>query len=296
MRLLNTHRRRTLTGLAGLAIALLTAGCGASETAAQIGVRAVPVSAPAADTSSDQLIAAILGRLEDQLRQADATLDGKLARLTPQSQQFLALLPVLVAERIGGLDRLGTALIDKRLTAVYKLRAEIVALQKLTAGQKASILSQLDHVTSGLSSLRVTILADTLPDVLRNDVRKVAGFHVFGFVDPLAHMTAASDEVATAADALTAAGGVLQTRLTQNAVRLVNPAHDQALLADLLAHVATGKQLASANLASLSSLSASGYPGNHPALVSARAALQSARVAMVTARNDANLILADIGG
>jgi len=299
MRTPHTRRRgagRTLVGvLAAVAIALLTAGC-ASETPAQIGIRAVPVAAPTAGLSSDAVVAAILGRLEEQLKEADATNDGKLAKLTPQSQQFLALLPVLVAERIGGLDRLGTALIDKRLTAVFKLRAEIVALQKLTAGQKASILGQLDHVSSGLGSLRVAILADTLPDVLRNDVRKVAGFHVFGFVVPLAHMIAAADELVTAAGTLSSAAGVLQTRLSQNSARLVNPAHDQALLADLLAQTSNGRQQATATLASLGGLSVSGYPGNHPLLVSGRAALQSSRVAMAAARNDVDLILADLGG
>jgi hypothetical protein len=249
-----------------------------------------------AETSPDELIPAILARLADQLRQADATLDGKLARLTPQNPQFLALLPVLVAERIGGLDRLGTALIDKRLAAVYKMRAEIVALKHITAGQAAPILAQIDQASSALNSLRVTILADTLPDVLRNDIKKIAGLHIIGFVDPLAHMTAASDEILNAADALFAAGGVLQTRITQNATRLLNPAHDQALLADLLTQAGTGKQQVTATIGTLRGLNAAGYPGNHSALVSARATLQSARVAMVAARNDATLILADLGG
>ncbi|HEY2704606.1 MAG TPA: hypothetical protein VGL20_13025 [Candidatus Dormibacteraeota bacterium] len=296
MRHLTTHRRGSVAGLAGLAIALLTAGCGPTETAAQIGVRAVPVSAPVAETPSDQLIQAIIDRLQEQLKQADSALDGKLARLTPQNPQFLALLPVLVAERLAGLDRLGTALVDKRLTAVYRMRAQIVALKHLTAAQAAPILGQIDQASSALTSLRATILADTLPDVVRNDIKKVGALHIIGFVDPLAHMTAASDEVLNAADALVTAAGVLQTRITQNATRLLNPAHDQALLADLLTQAATGKQQVTATLASLSGLTAGGYPGNHAALVSARSALQTARVAMVAARNDATLVIADLGG
>ena len=266
--------------------ALLLAGC-SSPPGTVIAVRAVPQPSQGVLQRDDGALNAILRHLDGELSSASSVPSTHPDKLSPQSQEFLNSLPVLTAERITELTAQGTASIDLRLEALGALSQKLSGLNSLPRAQRTALQNQVLAATRGLTQLRRKILNDTLPDVLRNDVRSITvDYPVLGFLAVDIHLSAACSFLLAAAGDLTAEAARLQP--------VVAPG-DAALLADVLVQAATVSNTANSTLASLIPLTMAGYPGNKATLLAARGAVAAARDAVAKAHDDIAIILSHLG-
>jgi hypothetical protein len=169
--------------------------------------------------------------------------------------------------------------IDARLTTLSRLSSLVSGAQHLSASNRSTLGQQLATATSGLTALETKIEGDGDMQTLLTDARSiVTSYRVYLLVEPKVHEVVAADRMLAVVDAFTAVLTKLEGIKTSAA--------DKALLADAKAKVADAASKARAVPGAVVDLPPSGYPGNRPALQTARDGLRTGRQDLVTARQD----------
>ena len=188
----------------------------------------------------------------------------------------------LRSDAIGALKARGDFEIDRRLRTLADLSRRVHDATHLTADDRDALTTQLAAETSGLTALKAKIDADTDLATLRADLRDiVTQYRVYLLMDPKVHLVIGADRVLAAADAFDKVFAKLDGK----------PGVDQAKLADAKAKVAEARKLAGAVPGAVIPLQPPDYPGNRPALLSARDSLRTARQDLRAARVDVGRLI-----
>ena len=181
----------------------------------------------------------------------------------------------LRSDATAALKARGDVEIDRRLRTLADLTKRVQNAKHLTPANRDALATQLVAETSGLTALKAKIDADTDLATLRADLRAiVTQYRVYLLMDPKVHLVVAADRSLAAADAFDKVFAKLDGK----------PGVDQAKLADAKAKVDDARKLAGGVPDSVIPLQPPDYPGNRPALESARDDLRTARQDLRAAR------------
>jgi uncharacterized phage infection (PIP) family protein YhgE len=169
--------------------------------------------------------------------------------------------------------------IDTRLTTLSNLTTLVAGAKHVSSANRSALTQQLADEKSGLTALEAKIQADSDMQTLIDDARSIVNaYRVYLLVEPKVREVLAADRMLAVVDAFDTVFGRVDNKVTADS--------DKALLADAKAKVADAQAKARAVPGAVLDLQPAGYPGNRPALQSARASLRTGRQDLVTARQD----------
>jgi hypothetical protein len=178
------------------------------------------------------------------------------------------------------LKAFGDCEINRRFATLSDLSSKISASKVITSSDAAALQSEITSTTSGLTSLKAKIDADTDVATLKTDITGIAAnFRVYLLVVPQAHLVNAADGVLAAQTKF----ADINTKLTAAIAAAKAAGKDttaaQAHLDAMNASVAAAVGLASPLPAQLLPLTPAQYNGGTagPILTAARTALGTAR-------------------
>jgi hypothetical protein len=176
----------------------------------------------------------------------------------------------------------GDCEINRRFTTLTDLSAKISASKVITSGDAATIEGIISSTTSGLTSLKATIDAETSIPALKADIAKIATeFRVYLVVVPQSHLTNAADGILAAQAKFATVNTNLTARIAAAKAAGKDTTSAQADLDAMNASVNAAVNLASPLPAQLLALTPAEYNAG-----TAGPAITSARTALGTARND----------
>ncbi len=197
-----------------------------------------------------------------------------------------------VAARLAKVISRGDTAITARLTALANLNTRIAAMKNVSADEKTAFASQIQASTSGLTTLKAKLDADTDATAAAADAKTITGsYRIYALIIPQGYIAASADRVQTIAAMLTAISAKLQTRITANQASGKDVTAMQASLSDMNAKIADVNVQAQAAQAGIASLTPD--QGNATLLASNTAALKAARADIKTATQDLQAARAD---
>ncbi len=161
-----------------------------------------------------------------------------------------------------------------------------MAALPLADGQKYQIVYLLDSAAGGLRSMQVKIAGDTLVDVARADVKKVAAFRVYGLLLPQCHMLIAAYDFQRLVGVYSTQMSTLQTQIDRAAAGGTPVPAAQAAVNDLGAQIVLINKYSTLAISVLPRLAPSGYPGNRGTVTAIRNELNAASTASTSASAD----------
>jgi hypothetical protein len=187
--------------------------------------------------------------------------------------------------------------ITRRLTFLNELTKQLSGIKKLSSAEKADLQGQIQTQIDGLNALQAKVNADTDNTTLRADVKSIVGnYYIFLFFRVKINLLIAADRTLTTADNLNGIYTVLQTRIKQTQTAGGDVTLLNSLLADMNTKITDANTEIAAAQAELTSLTASGYPGNKSILEDARSKIKIAVTDLKTAYRDALQIRNGLGG
>jgi hypothetical protein len=198
-----------------------------------------------------------------------------------------SVLTLRQSERLANEQLLGSKLVSQRLTDIAKVRAQLVADPAISYSQRSYIIGLLDSSAAAVAQTGVTIARDQLVDQAHIDVRRLAALRVDGLVLPLARKLVAAYDLARLAASYANQEASLQQRINAQEAFGRNPAAAVSYVNLLAARVADMNRASANALADVQGLTPAGYPGNKPAMNSARVALAIGQAAADLAFYDA---------
>jgi hypothetical protein len=196
------------------------------------------------------------------------------------------------SERLLTRQQQGDSEVVGRLSAISKVRSQVVADPSMSYYQKASLIGTLDGATATLNQMRVTIAREQLPDQIRPDIVKVNKLRIYTVVLPQARMMIAADLLVQIAATDAGRQASLQNMVTTKQACGRDVTAAQSYVSDLAAQITNMRSYSSAALAQVQGLSPDGYPGNKSSILSARSTLVAGQAAADRAAGDADLALA----
>jgi hypothetical protein len=191
------------------------------------------------------------------------------------------------AARLAAVQGRCVAAIDARLGQLRGLTAAITAAPNLTTGHQASLTDILSASTSGLTTLKTTIKADTDLATLQGHCQDiVTGFRIYALVTPQVHLVIAADDLTSAADRLSQLADRIAQAITAAKAKGLDTTQAEAALAEMRSEVAAGKAAASGIVGNVLGLTPADYNANPKVLAPSRAALASARGHLRNAAQD----------
>jgi len=186
----------------------------------------------------------------------------------------------------------GAAAIATREAALPQLAADVSSSLGVTAGDKSTLLGQIQADESGLNALNATIQADTTIASARADVEDiVTDYYVFALEAPKVHLVIAGDGEDSVESLL--GGAMPEIQAAINASTSANKAAAQAAFDDCVAKLSAAQEASSGVSGEVINLQPSGYPGNkstleaaHDSETTARQDLQACRQDLTTIRKD----------
>jgi uncharacterized phage infection (PIP) family protein YhgE len=176
--------------------------------------------------------------------------------------------------------------IDMRLATLSNLSTLVGGAKHISSANRSALAQQLADEKSGLTALETKIQADSDMQTLINDARSiVSAYRVYLLVEPKVHEVLAADRMLAVVDAFDTVFGRVDNKVTADADKALL-ADAKALLADAKAKVADAQSKAQGVPGAVLGLQPAGYPGNRPALQSARDSLRTGRQDLVGARQD----------
>ena len=192
--------------------------------------------------------------------------------------------------------------ISTRIDSLNKLNARIQALKNVSATEKSAISAAVTTNTTGLTSLKAKIDADTDTTTAQTDEKTIFGsFRIYALVIPQGYIEASADRVNTIVDIMTGISAKLETRITAAQTGGKNVTALQASLSDMNAKIADAKVQATTGLNLVASLTPdqgnkTQLDANATALKSARSNLKTATTDLQAARQDAKTIMQGLKG
>jgi hypothetical protein len=189
----------------------------------------------------------------------------------------------------------GNQEIARRLATLGTLSSKLNAATKLSAADKASLTSEVATATSGLTSLKTQLDAETTVAGASQDAQSIiSGYRVYALVVPKVHLVKQADDEQSTDTKLTALAAKLQTRLTTAQKAGKNVTAVQAQLTDLLAKVSAAQSIASGIETDVVGLKPTDFNSNHSVLSGDAAQLKTAHADNQAAYQDAKSIVAGI--
>jgi hypothetical protein len=196
---------------------------------------------------------------------------------------------------VANLRAVGYCEIDRRLTTLERLRALVAEANVLTDAHQSALDSILNAATTGLTSLRAQIAADSTVDSLRTDIRKIyTDYRVYVLDARQVRLVRGDDLVGAAAGRLDDAGTRLAAAIVQAQSNGKDVTVAQGHLDAMTAAIAKARtEIAGDADAVLAQTPATWNAGTaKPVLDAARASLSAARSDLRTAVTEARAVLA----
>jgi hypothetical protein len=190
--------------------------------------------------------------------------------------------------------------ITSRINALNSLETRVNALKRLSNDEKSSLSSHIQSQITAMTSLQAQITADknnNSTSSFKTDVQSIMkSYRIYALIIPQGTITAAADRAMTIASAMTTLAGSLQTRITQAQATGATMSSSISSLADLKAKASDANIQAQAAISKISSLTPDNgtttlFQANNAALKVARTDIQTAQKDLVTARQDAQVII-----
>jgi hypothetical protein len=262
--------KATLVGLSAAAM-LLLAGCGGAENGPVIGTPAQ--AAPSAPGASASLTLAVLQQqLSGELSAAgEAGSDPEFTEFTSQVDALLNDQALLGSERFSSLQQLGTNEAAKLEGELSSLIGEVESDSALTSEERFQIEEVIHSVDDELQALSAKIAADTLVDVLRNDVLNVdSSTLVDAVVEPVVHIAMGAGDLLSEAYLMSNQVQSLGGRISPTAT---NQATESQLLSSIQGDIAAMNSTGNAVFSQVLQITPAGYPGNQATLNTLKADL-----------------------
>ncbi len=190
---------------------------------------------------------------------------------------------------VDALRAFGDCEINRRFTTLTNLSSKISTSKVMTSSDAAALNAEIASTTSGLTSLKATIDAETAIPALRLDIVEIAtNFRVYLLVAPQVNLVNASDAVLAAQSKFATVNTNLTARIAAAKAAGKDTSAAQADLDAMNASVTAAVGLATPLPAQLLPLTPAQYNGG-----TAGPVLNSARTALVQARNDLKSAIAD---
>ena len=174
----------------------------------------------------------------------------------------------------------GDCEINRRSTTLTGLSSKITASKVMTSADSAALQGEIGSTTSGLTSLKAAIDAETDVTALRADIVKIAtDYRVYLLVVPQVNLVNAADAVVAAQAKFATVNTALVARIATAHAAGKDTTAAQAALDAMNASVTAAVGLASPLPAQLLALTPAQYNGGTagPVLANARTALRGAR-------------------
>jgi hypothetical protein len=204
------------------------------------------------------------------------------------------------AKIIANVQQRADAEITRRITALNALNTRVNAMVRVSADEKASLASTIQSQITLMNNLQAQIATDVTANTttsLKADVQSITqSYRIFALIIPQGAIVAASDRVQTIASMMTTLSGKLQTRITAAQSAGVDMTTSVSALADMNAKVADANTQAQAAVTETASLqpdngNATIMASNTAALKDARTKIQASQQDLITARQDAGVIV-----
>ena len=192
-------------------------------------------------------------------------------------------------------QRSATAISDRE-TRLQQLTADVNDSADIAAGDRSTLLGQLQSDQTGLHGLNTTIQNDTSVKQAWEDAQTiVTGYRVYLLETPKVHLVIAADTEATVESEISSVMPALQTAITDSTASAAEKQRAQTAFNDCTSQLAAAQSASSGVVSEVIDLLPSGYPGNRPTLVSARQSVVTARQDLGTCRTDINTIRSALG-
>lgn len=196
------------------------------------------------------------------------------------------------AKRVESLIKRADNEINRRLAALNNLTTKVNALKRISDGQKAAFVAEIQSNITELNNLKSKIDSDTDPVTLKEDVQSiVVNYRIFALYIPKIHLLAGAEITGEVAGSLGSLAIKLQNKISMDKDAGKDVTELQKLLADMQTKISDASNQAANITDTVIQLVPSGYPGNSVNLASARDMLKAARAAIQTARQDAQQII-----
>jgi hypothetical protein len=202
-----------------------------------------------------------------------------------------------VSTRLTTIIARGDADIAARITALNNLNTRVQSLKNVSGTEKANILAEVQTNSTGLTTLKSKIDADTAVTTAQTDDKSIFGsFRIYALVIPQGYITASADRIDTVVSLMTNISAKLQARITADQSAGKNVTALQASLTDLNAKIADAHAQAGVAASGVASLvpdqgDQTKLAANTAALKSARATIKVGTQDLQTARTDAKSIM-----
>ncbi len=185
--------------------------------------------------------------------------------------------------------------IDRRIAALNRVATRVNAMKRISAEQKATLLSQIQIATSNLNALKVKIDADTDPATLKADKQSiVTSYRVFLLLIPKVEIMAHADISLQLASQMAADNATIQAKIDAAKTGGKDVSALTALLTDRTAKITDAQAKAQSAIDSVAALTPEGYPANKPTLLAGRDTLKTVREDLKAAYQDLVKINADL--
>jgi hypothetical protein len=199
-----------------------------------------------------------------------------------------------VAARLACIRQRATTAVNDRESALRELAGDVNSSVAITAGDRATLLGQIDSDESGLETLLGTIDSDTtVAKALADTETIVTGYRVYVLETPKVHLVIAADTEGSVEHLIQSVLPAVQAAI--DASSSPNKAAAQAAFNDCSNQLAAAESASSGIVAEVIDLQPSGYPGNQPTLEAAAGSAQTARKDIGACYTDLNTIRKDLG-
>ncbi|HVM73789.1 MAG TPA: hypothetical protein VMU13_02875 [Candidatus Paceibacterota bacterium] len=187
--------------------------------------------------------------------------------------------------------------IAARIHALNALSTRVQGLENVSDTEKASIASQVQTNTTGLTTLQAKIDADTDVATARTDAQMIFGtYRIYALAIPQGWILASADRVMTIAGLMANLGTNIQTRITADQSAGKDVSALAATYADMTAKIGDATVQANTAQSGISSLvpdqgNQTTAASNHTALVAARGDIKTAAADITAARKDITTLL-----
>ena len=220
---------------------------------------------------------------------------GAVAAVTPSGPSGKGVCAteaaaVKAGASVSTLRSMGDCEINRRFATLTQLGSKVSGSKVLTSSDAAALTAEIASTTSGLTSLKATIDAETSIPALRAEIARIAtDYRVYLLVGPQVNLVSAADGVVASQTTFAKVNTNLTARIAAAKAAGKDVTAAQADLDKMNAAVTSAVGLATPLPAALLPLTPAQYNGGTagPVLANARTALGQARDQLKAARADA---------
>ena len=195
-------------------------------------------------------------------------------------------------KKVGTLQERANREITRRIASLKMLIGRLNNLKRISADQKATLVTQVQTEIDNLTALQAKIKADTDLETLKTDVQSiVTSYRIYALFMPKIAILAMAERLDAAVDQMTDLTTKLQTRIeaAKSAGKEVGAL--QSTVIAMQKKIADAKTQEQNAINVVLPLTPDGYPGNKSTLQDARKMLQKGHQDLVEARKDSKDII-----